>query len=165
MQRVKPADFDLARNLRMSFAGGLIELNTENVADRVALKCAADASRKPMHVLQAAITIVWRHKAERCRHLSTPGLGKIFHAQAAIKQLQLQVEAQHNMKIVGDLVGIASDQGPVDFVDGAIEGFKPNVPEMVRKCALQSGIKMLPETPAAADYVFPKAGLAFVHPR
>jgi hypothetical protein len=42
MQCAKPADFDLARNLRMSFAGGLIELNTENVADRVALKCAAE---------------------------------------------------------------------------------------------------------------------------
>ena len=31
MQRAKPVDFDLARNLRMSFAGGLTELNSENV--------------------------------------------------------------------------------------------------------------------------------------
>ena len=69
MQRVKPADFDLARNLRMSFAGGIIQLSTKNIADRVALECAADASRKPMHVLQAAIAIVWRNKAERSRHL------------------------------------------------------------------------------------------------
>jgi len=117
-----------------------------------------------MYVLQAAVTIVWRHKAERSRHLSTPGLRKVFGPQTAVKQLQLQVEAQHNMKVVRDLVGIDSDQGPVDFVDSAIEGFNANVPELVRKCALQSGIKMLPKTAAAADYIFPKAGLAFVHP-
>ena len=42
----------------MSFTGGGIELSAENVADRVALKGAADASRKPVHVLQAAVAVV-----------------------------------------------------------------------------------------------------------
>ena len=38
MERAKFADLDLARDLRMSFAGDRIQLGTENVADRVALK-------------------------------------------------------------------------------------------------------------------------------
>src|SRR5262245_26549753 len=38
MERAKLADLDLARDLRMSFAGDRIELGTENVANRVALK-------------------------------------------------------------------------------------------------------------------------------
>ena len=83
-QRGKLADCDLVRYLRMRFAGGGIELGTENIADRVALKCAADAAGKPVYVLQAAVAVVSRHKAERGRHLSTPGLREIFDPQAAI---------------------------------------------------------------------------------
>src|SRR5262249_4299436 len=89
MQRAKLANLDLASDLRMRFAGGGIELGTEYVADCIALKCAANASRVPVHVLQAAVAVVWRHKAELGRHLSTPGLRKIFDPQAAIEQLQL----------------------------------------------------------------------------
>ena len=68
------------------------------------------------------------------------------------------------MKIVCDLVGIDPDQGPLDLVDGSIEGLKRNGTEFIGKRALQRRIKMPPKPAAAADDVFPQAGLAFMHP-
>ena len=66
------------------------------------------------------------------------------------------------MEIIRNLVGIDSDQGAVDLIDSAIEGFKPHAPKTVWKRTLQFRIKMLPEPPAATDHVFPKARLALV---
>ena len=43
----------------------------------------------------------------------------------AFQQFQLEVEAHHDMEIVGDLVGIRADQRAFNLVDRAVEGLEP----------------------------------------
>ena len=62
-----------------------------------------------MHVLQAPVAIVGRQEAEVGPHSLAPGLGKIFDPQAALEHLQLEVEAQHDVEIVSDLVRIGAN--------------------------------------------------------
>ena len=54
-------------------------------------------------------------------HTCAPGLGQIFGPQTALEQFQLQSETQHDVKVVGHLVGISADQRSFDSVNGAIE--------------------------------------------
>src|SRR5690348_10336507 len=52
---------NFARDLRLSARCRREELRAEDIADRIALECAADASRIPVHILEAAVAIVrWR---------------------------------------------------------------------------------------------------------
>lgn len=110
MQRGELAAFDLARNLRMGPHRRGVDLRTEDVADGVAVELAADEVAVPVHVLQTAVAIVGRYDAEIGLHGGAPSLGQIFHAQSAFEQLELEVEAQHDVQIVGDLIGIGADQ-------------------------------------------------------
>ena len=64
VQCAEAALLDLLRDVGMRLDGGGIELRAEDVADGVALEAAADAAGIPMHVLQAAVAVVGRNKAE-----------------------------------------------------------------------------------------------------
>ena len=92
-----------------------------------------------MHVLQAAVAVVGRHHAQIGVHSLAPGFRQIFHRQAALQHLQLQIEPQHDVEIVGHLVGVAADQRARDLVDGAIEGVERHVCELVREVLRSSG--------------------------
>src|ERR1700730_768518 len=78
---------NLARNIRMSFDGGSIELRAENVAYGVALKSApAGTAALPMQVLLAPIAIVGSSKSKIGLHAVAPGFGEIFDAKMAFEQ-------------------------------------------------------------------------------
>ena len=109
-----------------------------------------------MHILQAAIAVVGRHEAEVGSHGFAPGLRQIFDLQAALQHSQLQVEPQHDVKIVSHLVGIGADQRSLDLVDGAIERVERDLRELVRKRPMQQRIIALPEGAAARDHDFPQ---------
>src|SRR5262249_60219750 len=70
---------DLTRDFRMRLDGGCIELGAENVADGVALEAAADATGKPVDVLEAAVTIVVRSDAEIGCDAGAPRFWQVFH--------------------------------------------------------------------------------------
>src|SRR6185437_13498963 len=98
-------------------------------------------------------------------HRLAPSLWKVLHAERALEQLQLKIEAYHDMQIVGRLVGVSANDGARHFVDGPMEHGNWNAPELVRKNLLQRGIKMLPEIAAAPDHVLPEPRLAFMDTR
>src|SRR5208337_3270655 len=126
---------------------------------------APDTAGIPMHVLQTAIAIVGWSKTEIGLHAGTPSLGKIFHAQMAFEQIQLQVETHHNMEVIGDLVGIRADQGSLHLVDRTVEGLEAYLPELVGERIPQSREKMFPEGAAAAHHILPKPRLTLVDTR
>src|SRR5436190_18977605 len=98
-------------------------------------------------------------------HRRAPSLRKIFHAEPALKQLQLKIEAHHDVQIVGHLVGVSANDGARYFVDCPMEHGNRNAPELLRKYPLQRRIKMLPEIAAPPDHVLPEPRLAFMDTR
>ena len=66
------------------------------------------------------------------------------------------------MQVVGYFVGLHADQGRADLVDGAIIRFHVRIREMFGKCLLYAGKKILAESAAAPDEIFPEPGLAFM---
>ena len=92
-----------------------------------------------MHVLQAAVAIVGRLDAEIGAHARAPRFGQVLHRELAFQHFQLEIEAQHDVQIVGDLVGVGADQRPRDLVDGAVEGRQRHICELIGEGALQRG--------------------------
>ena len=118
---------------------GGVELRAQDVADGVALEGAADAAAVPVHVLQAAVAVVGRGDAEVGLEARAPGLGQVLDREPALQQLQLQVEAQHDVQIVGHLVGVGADQRALDLVDGAVERVERHAPSCSGKALRSSG--------------------------
>ncbi len=63
VERMKLPTGDLVDDLGLLLERAIVELRTQDVAQRIALKGPADQSGEPMHVLEDAITIVARGDA------------------------------------------------------------------------------------------------------
>ncbi len=116
-----------------------------------------------MHVLHHALGIVGRGEPEVIAHLVVPGRRQVGDRQAVFGQGDLEVEAQHDVQVVGRLVGLDPDQRRFDLVDGAVEGGQIDVGQLFGIEALQAGVEALPERQAAADEVLPESRLRFVN--
>ena len=66
--------------------------------------------RIPVHVLQAAVTIVGRRDAEIGLHAGAPCLRQVRDPEPSFEKLQLQIEPQHDVKIVGHFVSVGADE-------------------------------------------------------
>src|SRR5262249_16305264 len=81
----------------------------------------------------------------------------------AFQHVELEPESKHDVEIVGDLVGVSTNERTLDFVDGAIERVERHGRELVGEALLQLGKIVLPETAAAPDDILPESRLAFMH--
>ena len=63
-----------------------------------------------MDVLQTAVAIVGRRDAKIGLHCRAPSLRQVLHAELALEQFQLEIEAQHDVQIVGHLVGVSANE-------------------------------------------------------
>ncbi len=77
-----------------------------------------------MHVLQNAKLVIRRRNAQIIFHLRVPNFGQVGHARRAVNHFLLQLEAQHNVQAVRQLVGFDTDERWRHFVDGAVKRFK-----------------------------------------
>ena len=162
-QRAELSLCNLAGNVGISFNCGRIELGAEKIADGVALKPATDgAGAVPMHILKTPVAIVDRSDTEIGLHARAPSFGEIFYAETPFKQIELEVEAHHNMQIIGDFIGVRANQRAFHLIDRAIESVEPYLSELIRKPILQNRVKVLPKRAAAADDIFPKPRLALM---
>src|SRR4029079_5323698 len=93
----------------------------------------------------------------------TPGLRQVLHRKPALEKLGLQVEADNDVEIIGELVRFRTNQRAFDLVDGAIEGLNGGARKLAAETALQLREIMLPEIAAAAHHIFPKPRLALMH--
>ena len=74
-----------------------------------------------MHVLQAAVAIIGWRDAKVGLHCRAPSLWQVLHAERALEQLKLEVEAQRDVKIVGHLVRIGANERTRHLIYRTIE--------------------------------------------
>ena len=53
-------------------------------------------------------------------HWRAPGLGQVLNAELALEQFQLEIEAQHDLQIVGHLVVVSANDRACHRFNGAI---------------------------------------------
>ena len=94
----------------------------------------------------------------------SPRLGQVLDGQLALQHLQLKVKAQHDVQVVGHLVGFGADEGALHLVDGPVEGVEGDAAQLLGKGSLEARIVEPPEGEAAAHEVLPQARRALVHP-
>jgi hypothetical protein len=82
--------------------------------------------------------------------------------EAAVHQALLQFEAQHDVQVVGDLVGVDADGADCDRVDGQIERIAFDSVEPVGEELAVAWFPVAPEGPATGDLVLPDAALRLV---
>src|SRR5262249_12038871 len=163
LQRAELALRNLRGNFRMRAQRCRVELRAQHVADRVAMESAADAAAVPMNILQATVTIVRRAHAKVGAIARLPRLRQIFDGEAPLEQLDLEIEPQHDVQIVSQLVGIGSYQRARNLVDGAMEGFDRHVRERGREGFAERRIEVPPQAEAAPDDIFPEPRLALMN--
>ena len=114
-----PAPIRSSRSPR-SRVGGLPELAGDHVAEAVGGEVAEGAAR-PVHVLEHAVGVVGDLEPEvlACSARSRPG--EVSKLERAVEELELQLEADQDVEVVGELVGLDPDQGALDPVRRPVE--------------------------------------------
>ena len=100
-----------------------------------------------MHVLEDAARVVGHVDPEVLVHPRAPGAGQVLRLQPVVDQILLQLEAQDDVHVVGDLVGVDADQRRVHLVDRAVERLLVHRPELRRERLLQLRVETPPERP------------------
>ena len=101
-------------------AGGLPQLAGDHVAEAVGGEVAEGAAG-PVDVLEDAAGVVGDLEAEVVAVARVPGLGQVLEREVVLEDLQLELEADQDVEVVGDLVGLDPDQRALDAVGGAEE--------------------------------------------
>ena len=115
-----------------------------------------------MHVLKHAEAVVGRLDADERAHALVPGVGQVADREGSAHQRELELEAQEDVQVIGDLVGLDADQRRLDQVGGAHELIERDVVQLHGE-RLPDLVQMpLPERPRAADHVLPEARLRLV---
>ena len=161
-ERGKLALLDLCRDIGLLGDGLAVELGCQQVAQAVGGK-VADVAHGPVYVLQYSQRVVGREDTQVLLHFGVPELWKIGELYLALQYQVFDLEAQHDVEVVGYLVGFDADEGGLDAVDGLIEGFDANPFQLSGKDLLETGQPEGPEAATAADDVLPHPGLRFVH--
>src|SRR5438093_542258 len=86
----------------------LHQLGADQVPDRVAGE-DAEAHEGPVDVLECAVAVVRHVEPEIGLEARVPRLGKVFDLELALEQLVLQLEAEEDVQVVGDLVRLDAD--------------------------------------------------------
>ena len=96
----------------------LPDLQRHHVAERVGRE-VADRAARPVHVLEHAVGVVAapRSRGTRPSSRSTPPAGRAARSRPSIDVL-LELEAQDDVHVVGDLVRVDADQRRAHAVDG-----------------------------------------------
>ena len=92
-----------------------------------------------------------------------PGGGEVADLELTGDEGGFKLEAEQDMEVVGNLVGLDADEGAFHRIGGA-PALLPVVTGEVGKRLRQVGPPGFPERVAASDAVFPKPGLGFVDP-
>ncbi len=118
-----------------------------------------------MDILQHAVLGLGRDHAQVGPVALVPGLGQIAHGQTAFEHGQLEVEADHDVEVVGHLVGVGADERALDLVDRPVELLEGHRAELLGEGCLEQRVVVPPEGARAADQVLPQARLALVDAR
>ena len=98
--------FEIGEGLRC----GRENLSRHHVSKCVALKEATYRLAIPMYVLQHPISIVGRPDTEVAFHTVIPSRGEIGDTEISLEEFELELEAEHDMKVVRQLIGIDTNE-------------------------------------------------------
>ena len=130
------------------------------VGQHIAL-IVANPAAEPVHILQNTLGIVLGPVAQILLVLVVPELRQLVHIRFAVIVELLQLIAQDDVQVVGQLVGI-EPQGPtVDGVEVLIEFLGSGVFQQ-GETLLRHGKDVLPERKAPAHEILKEPGLALI---
>ena len=118
----------------MAFCGDE-ELGGIKASEAIGRKIA-EAAMAPMDVLETASFVIRNGDAEPGLIILVPPPGDITYGKASVQQPFFQLIADHDMKMVGDLVGFRTDQGWLDLIDAVVKCFQRDAAELFGKEAL-----------------------------
>ena len=110
-----------------------------------------------MHVLENALGIPPRNDVQVAPHLLTPDVRQLLHARSAFHQVLLDLEPQHDVEVIRQLVSFDADQRWFHPVDRGIELLHRYVGQLLREELLQVRIETPPEGAGSPDAVFPES--------
>ncbi len=152
----------LIGNLWKGFQGFTEELSCEDIPESVSLEVSADRPGKPVHILHHAVSVIWWNDAQVRPVALAPGFSQVTHRQGSFQQGDLEIEAQHDMQVVGDFVGFGADQCAGDFVYCPVKFIQCGVAQLLREGLLQERKTVFPKLAAAPHDILPQPGLALV---
>ena len=138
---------------------GLEELRRVERSERVGRE-VADQPGRPVHVLQHAHAVVRRNDADERAHALVPGGRQIVDRQVASHQRELELEAQEDVQVVGDLVGLDADQRRLDEVGGAHELLERDVVQLLGERLPDLRAGAAPRMPASGRPCSPRSATA-----
>ena len=87
----------------------LPEPRRDHVAERVRGE-VAERARRPVHVLEHPVGVVGGPRSRAARRASAASLGELGGREAPSNSSTLELEAERDVEVVGDLVGLDPDQ-------------------------------------------------------
>ena len=141
--------------------GGVPELRGDHVAQGVGGEVAEGAA-VPVDVLHDALGVARHVEPEVLLVAGVPGVGQILEREGLLEERHLELEADGDVEVVGDLVGLDADQRALDGVRRAVEVLGVDGAERLGEVLGKEGLKPANERPAAADPVLPQAALGLV---
>jgi hypothetical protein len=116
-----------------------------------------------MDVLEYPFRIGFRRDPQILLHLSIPQGGQIFRLNLALDQVLFDLETQHDVEIIGQLVGFHADERRLHTVDRSVKSIDIHGAQLILEGLLQYRIEEAPKGAGAPDAIFPQAGLALVN--
>mmetsp|Transcript_13297 Transcript_13297/g.46002 ORF Transcript_13297/g.46002 Transcript_13297/m.46002 type:complete len:225 (-) Transcript_13297:1089-1763(-) len=118
----------------------------------------AERAVGPVHVLQHAEGVVGRHDAEELLHLRLPRRGEVPHGEVAGEQRALELEAQHDVHGVRELVRVDPDEARLGLVHVPVHVTR-RAALGVGEAVVELGEEGLPEPLALPDVALPEQRL------
>src|ERR1700760_3332260 len=115
-----------------------------------------------MDVLQAAPFVIGDDNAQPGFVVLVPPAGNIGDGQTAFDQFLFQLITDHDMEMIGNLVGFGTDKGGLYLVDSLVELCHCDGAELFWENGLETGIDGLPPSVTSAYVVLPEAGVGFI---
>src|SRR3954447_14534407 len=155
---------DARREVAEIASGGVPELAGDDVAEAVGGEVAERAAG-PMDVLEDAMSVVGDLEPEVVAIAGIPGLRQFRQLQVPVEDLQLELEADQDVKVVGHLVRLDPDKRTLHPVGGALETRHVDFVEGLGKALAEAGEQPLEVSAAARDPVLPEPALGLVYPQ
>src|SRR5437870_115573 len=123
MKRRKLALFEFFGKARILFIEAGKNLGRKYISKRIALETSTNAPTKPMDVLQATVAIIGWTNPKVMLITFVPSAWKIADRKLAFEHLELELKSNHDMKIIGQLIGLGPDERSLNFINRAYEVF------------------------------------------
>ena len=131
------------------------DLGRHKVAEGVGWEISNGAHR-PVDILQHAVGIGVGNYPQVSLHAVIPNVRQVFDQYAAFQKSVFDLEAQHDVEVVGNLVALNADQCGSHHINRPVESIRVNTVEGFREAFAQLRKVMGPKGAAATDQDLPE---------